>query len=274
MRSQNHQPVANGEFDTESLHQLFQSRTQAAASHLLGNGALDQSSNGHPKDATAEPPAIRAKKIEMAVTPVCLASSAVSRLWSVEDWYHYCEQILADLGATGDPIERMMIEEFVLGHQNINRMFVASASPHSPQEADCLYAAIPRLLAELRRLALAIREYRSPMVSKVVNVVQQQNLAENQQVGYVAGPSDAPADAQVKPAGKNMPNTKLGSNPPLGLPHAVPKQFIAKPEASAGREAEPVEKSRTNSRRAAATSRNGPKKSAVAKVHRPTNGRR
>jgi hypothetical protein len=266
MTSRNPQPAANGEFNDESLHQLFQPRTQAVASQSLGNGALAKSSNGHPKDAIAEPPAIRAKKIEMSVTPACLASSAGSKSWSVEDWYYYCEQILADLGTTGDPLERMMIEEFILGHQNINRMFVAAANPQCPEQAECLYAAIPRLLAELRRMALAIREYRSPVVSKIVNVVGQQNVAQNQQIAHLT--TKAPSGAADKPNGKKVLDTKMVSNAPKALTHEAQQQFSAKSETHRGREIEPAKARRTISGDPAASAGRRPKKPSVALDHR------
>lgn len=228
MKSNIPQPSSNGEFNDESLNKLFQPRSKAAMSHSLRNGAVAQQTNGRPKAESAETPAIRAKQIELVMTPVCLASIAVSKRWSLNDWFEYCQQVLADLGTPSDPLERMLIEQFILAQQSLNRMHVAAAKPESPEQADCLFSAIPRLLAELHRLALAIKEYRAPSPTKIVNMVQQQNLAESQQVAYVAGASDAPAGADVQAGQKKVLDTEMVSKPQQALTHEVFPQFSAR----------------------------------------------
>jgi len=64
-------------------------------------------------------------------------------------------------------------------------------------------------MAEQRRMILGYREYCSPLVRPQITRIEQQNVAERQEVRYVA---DAKGDVQMCSRDKNNPDTKEASN--------------------------------------------------------------
>ena len=90
------------------------------------------------------------------------------------------EQIRVDAGVAGDPMAQLLADSAVLSHiQAARLMSLASSQP--PEVADVYHKASARYLSETRKQVLALREYRSPVVSKQVTVVQQQNVAHGDQ---------------------------------------------------------------------------------------------
>lgn len=109
----------------------------------------------------------------------------------------YVEQLLAEAKRTDDPIESMMIQQLIMAHHRIANLHVSAATAKKVDACETYSAMAQRLLAEFRRLALALREYRSPATGKQTTVVhridrvEQLNQAEGtQDVSYAkhAGP--------------------------------------------------------------------------------------
>jgi hypothetical protein len=101
----------------------------------------------------------------------------------------YVTQLLKDAGDPTDPVERMMIEQIALAHHNIGQLYVRAAVATNADQVQVYYAAAARLTSEFRRLALAWKAYREPTPAKNVVLVEQQNVAQHQQIAYVQGES-------------------------------------------------------------------------------------
>lgn len=85
----------------------------------------------------------------------------------------YRDQLMRDSGNPSDPIERMLIEQLALAHHQIGQLHYRASQAISPEAAKVYLGATCRFLAELRRLALALRQYRSPVTAKNFTVVKQ-----------------------------------------------------------------------------------------------------
>jgi len=170
----------------------------------------------------------------------------------------YHDKILAESGPARDPIERMLTEQLLWCHHRIGNLHAAAATAKEPDLVSALNAAAVKLMAEFRRSALALREYKSPATPRQITLVKQQNLAANQQVALVETES-----ADQMPV-KNAGDIELGSNQAL-LTHDEPIPFIPK---AACREAEPAQTPRSDTRRSAALERSSPPDPAVAVLDR------
>ena len=99
----------------------------------------------------------------------------------------YVDGYLGECGNPTDPIERLLLQQFLLGHHRVAQLHLEASRAERAESAKILNAAAARLMAELRRLALAIRLYRSPVSAKSFAIVHQQNLVASgeQTVSYV-----------------------------------------------------------------------------------------
>jgi hypothetical protein len=78
--------------------------------------------------------------------------------------------------------------------------------------AGALYAtAAARLLSELRRTVLAVRDYRTPPVRPQITKIEQQNVAHRQDVNYVAA-RDGTDKVPLECGKKSEPDSELASN--------------------------------------------------------------
>jgi hypothetical protein len=98
----------------------------------------------------------------------------------------YRDQLLRDSGQPTDAIEIMLLEQLMWAHHRVGDLHVQAATASSPQTSDVYGAAAVKLMAEFRKTSLALREYRSPVVAKQINIVKQQNVAAgDQQIALV-----------------------------------------------------------------------------------------
>ena len=149
-----------------------------------------------------------ARGINDKAAAVYLANSASPVFGDRVSREHYDACIEGTLKAAGDPsdpIERMLVDQIVMAHHGIGRLTVRAASA-TTEEAAVFEAAAVRLLAEFRRCVLTLKKYRQPYVHPVT-VVEQQNVATNQQVAMVNGTKPEPSAAATE-----HPDTKLTSN--------------------------------------------------------------
>ncbi len=168
----------------------------------------------------------------------------------------YLETLRTDANVRKDPIEQMIVEQIVLAYHNIGRLHVKAAAAQSVAQAECYNSAATRLLAEFRRLVLALREYRSPLIARQVTLVgQQNNAAGDQQIAFV--PGQQPAFDGKKRGVQN----ELGNK---GLEHVERRENFRESTTFVCNEAEPLEAKRVDGSRAAQDPGNGKAKSAVA----------
>src|SRR5262245_7190082 len=79
----------------------------------------------------------------------------------VETWKLYLDGVVKELGATADPVARLMIQQLALAHFALGRLHVRASTRVLPQEVAVYIGAISRLMAEFRRTALALQVYRA-----------------------------------------------------------------------------------------------------------------
>ncbi len=90
------------------------------------------------------------------------------------------EHFRGEAGVFGDPMARLLVDSAVLAHIQSARLMV-KAEGQSPEAAAIYLKASAKYLSEVRHQVLALRQFRSPIVSKQVTVVQQQNVAHGDQ---------------------------------------------------------------------------------------------
>ena len=87
-----------------------------------------------------------------------------------------------------DPVEAMILEQLALAHHRIVQLHVSASTARDVQAAAVYNGAAARLTGEFRRLALALRDYRTPLQGRsttVIHRVEQWNQAQgSQEVGY------------------------------------------------------------------------------------------
>lgn len=86
-----------------------------------------------------------------------------------------------------DPVEKMLVQQFTIAHHRLLQLHGQAAETQNLEAVKVFNAAAARLQGELRRLALAIRQYRLPVGQKTFSVVHQQNVVSggDQRVQYV-----------------------------------------------------------------------------------------
>ena len=122
----------------------------------------------------------------------------------------YRDELHREMGDPTDPLERMLIEQAAVGNVMVMQLHALAAQSGNAVEAGIFVAAAARLMAELRRMILAVRQYRTPLSPPHVTRIEQQNVADRQEVHYVASNEDGSVTMACRD--KNEPDTKLGSN--------------------------------------------------------------
>jgi hypothetical protein len=146
----------------------------------------------------------------------------------------YVQKFLADAGDPTDPVERLLVEQIILAHHNIARLYAKSASSELALDAERYASVAARLLAEFRRAVLALKTYRESCQAAPVTVVKQQNVAAgNQQIAYVEG-----KDATHLLGTKTAQHAELTNNPMEQIRYESPTQSPGEPTTSGSREAE------------------------------------
>ena len=178
----------------------------------------------------------------------------------------YLHTIMEAAGQPGDPILRILIEQYVMAHHKIARLNRMGALAGTPEAARAYDASSVSLTAELRRLALAIKAYREPTTPSHVTVVKQQNLALNQQVALVEERSRSMSTITAVVA-DNSHDTELTCNGSYG--HVATRTAESQSASGCSRETQPVVATRAQRRGSGEAAAGGPYAPAVAAFHRP-----
>lgn len=86
---------------------------------------------------------------------------------SPDAYAKYLRDLVEDCGSPRDPIEKMIVEQLILAHANIGRLYLRSGTAGQHEESVAYAAAAGRLTGEFRRLSLALSEYRSRAVERI-----------------------------------------------------------------------------------------------------------
>lgn len=100
----------------------------------------------------------------------------------------YLADLLERAGCNGDPIHDAMVRQVLVAEQRLHVLHAQAADAKTDAAAAIYGKLAAQLMGEVRRMALAIRDYRSPAnrSTTVVHRVEQWNQAEgDQQVSYV-----------------------------------------------------------------------------------------
>jgi len=143
----------------------------------------------------------------------------------------YRDRLLREAGDPIDPIEQLLIEQLLLAHHALGRLHMRASEATSPEAAKAYYGAASRLMGEVRRLALAIRTYRTPVQAKNFTVVRQQNIGQSQQIAQIdqAAPVNQPNDSSIGYCTKLVSNGNNGNMEHMN--HAAESIVVAPPEA-------------------------------------------
>jgi hypothetical protein len=115
------------------------------------------------RHAAAQYDAAQAEAIKTAILPACLASAlALDRNFDAQGYRTYLEDFVRDAGNPSDPVERLLLEQLGFAHLRVAQLHSNAAQAGQVEAARVYTSAAARLLAELRRLALAVKSYRQP----------------------------------------------------------------------------------------------------------------
>jgi hypothetical protein len=158
-------------------------------------------------------------------------------------WKIYLDQFVRDADDPSDPIERLMLQQLALAHYRVGELHAQAAQAQSVEAMKLYSAAATRLTGELRRLALALRQYRCPIPKRSVTFVRQQNVAGSQQVAYVDHESSQIAQDKVPAIDRD---SELENK---GLSYAPTDVVPAESKTSRSRSPEPQEARSVDGRR-------------------------
>ena len=138
------------------------------------------------------------------------------------------EDFLRRAGAPADPVEQCLLEQYFLAHHRLARLQAEASSAKGLEGSKVLNAAAVRLLSELRRLALSIRQYRTPLAARNFSVIHQQNVATS------GGQQDVKLVQQ--PSGKETLISRDRPNEPSGVDdlHALRERVVRGEQRAAG----------------------------------------
>lgn len=172
-----------------------------------------------------------ANVLEATLSPLHGAGVGSAGYQAIRDRY------LRECGAPSDPIEEMLIEQFVLANFHIGQLHTRAAQAKSSEAAKVFYGALARMQAESRKLALALQAYRSPPKTSQFTVVKQANIAAgNQQVAFVE-------QSQTPPERISEHDSKLITGNPASSPGTIENQ--AEYAQSAARRGRPSKSQKT-----------------------------
>ena len=100
----------------------------------------------------------------------------------------HLDQLFAAYGNPTDPVERMMLEEMVFAHFRIGDLHALAAGAESSDLNVAYTEAARKLTGENRKMALALRQYRSSVVPSQVVINNQQNVTAADGASTVGSP--------------------------------------------------------------------------------------
>jgi hypothetical protein len=142
----------------------------------------------------------------------------------------YVDQFLKDAGSPTDPVERVLLQQLAILPHAIGRLHLQCRMAGSAEERMLYLSATTDYLAELRRLALALKDYREP--GRAQSSPDSSEPATNESTVKVAQSSAAGAE-------KIRPRNEVTSEPSFDVQSS---DLSTKPQACGGGPTQPVEK--------------------------------
>ena len=141
-----------------------------------------------------------------------------------DGYLKYRERFLAGCGNPQDPVEVLLIESLVLAFHNAGRMVFQSAAATDSDTVIAYEGAASRLMAELRRGALALQEYRAKGRDIERGKAEEAQLAKPKAERDKNGKATDPHPKR-RTAKKKASNGKVGSNDHSEMPPWLQKRF-------------------------------------------------
>lgn len=111
--------------------------------------------------AVAQRTAQQAELLRLAYVPACLATAlGMDARFDGSACRLYLDQFIAAAGDPQDPVERTLIEQVAVARLRLADLHAQAAQAKSVEAAKVYAGATARLLGEVRRVALTLREYR------------------------------------------------------------------------------------------------------------------
>jgi hypothetical protein len=126
----------------------------------------------------------------------------------------YAKNFVVEAGAPADPVERVLVEQLLIAHHRVAQLQARAEKANNLDEIKIVNGAATRLLAEMRRLALAIRQYRAPIGSKSFSVIHQQNVAAGAQQHVNFVDQSSPSEEKVSFSSRTELLDKASSGEP------------------------------------------------------------
>jgi hypothetical protein len=146
----------------------------------------------------------------------------------------YLDRFLKDAGNPTDPVERALLEQFAITRLRLTKLTADASTVESLDGKKMLNAAATRLFGEFQKSALIIKQYREPLVARMI--IQQQNLAHEQQIQYThqTGSEETRETLQVR-------DSKLGGNGEKAGNHGPGETDYAQPPTGGRWSSKPLE---------------------------------
>ncbi len=128
----------------------------------------------------------KANTIRTLAFPAAMAVAVpVAKDISAAAFKVYQDRLLREAGNPTDPVEIMLLEQLSLAHLRVAQLHAQAELAKSIEEMKICSTAATRLTGEVRRLALALKQYREPSSKRQFTVVRQQNVSTaGQQVAF------------------------------------------------------------------------------------------
>lgn len=131
--------------------------------------------------------------------------SANGPLFDVQTFKVYLDDLLQRAGASGDPLEAMLIHQLAQAHFAIGRLHVRASGSRNMDEATACLAAAARLMGECRKTTLAVETFRAKAARKRAEAERAATPRRKKK-----RPAPAAKPKQVRKQQKTL-NTELGS---------------------------------------------------------------
>jgi hypothetical protein len=149
----------------DRLHPEY-ARITAAGRQEAARRQAEAEAEAQRQRASAPPPPTTEQKAEnMAkLAGATFLSGAAGPLFGIRDdlpsFKLYLDNFMQEAGASGDPLERLLLEQVLLGHHATGRLHFRAGTSQNLEEVTACLAAVARLMAECRRTTLALQTYR------------------------------------------------------------------------------------------------------------------
>jgi hypothetical protein len=168
------------------------------------------------------------------------------------------DQLLQSAGGSTDPVESMLLQQLNLAHHRVAQLHAQAAEAKDIEAAKVYSTAAARLTGEVRRLALAVKQYREPSSKRLFQLIKQLNVtAGSQQVAYVEQCGQS----------SGIPFNNVGSEQgSKRIEYAAQTPLISESQAAGSRPPEPSPARPADASGTGAVTASGPQAQTVAAV--------